>query len=390
MVNSFKVNQRKSSNQSNVGGEVEIYDTSFSIVQEEYFGDDLNDSNYVVDSCKKQTLLHKSLNNDNLLTSKSLHLEENPTKQLRKVSSFVHTREENYRAGLLLFFSCFLYSLSTFCGKVLGMYYPDVENASTNFIRGIVMIILSLIYFHYYNIDLKESLLKPPREKLYILMVRASFGSVCNIFLLASLKYMRISTSFTIFNLAPIFTTILTVLFLNGKVTRLDVIAFVVCFFSLILITKPGFIFSKDADIDDQPIGIFFAFLASIMSGIAVFLNKMISIHFDNSINVFCMGIGFALYSFMVIPFTTHGFSTITFSSLIIIILLSTIFFVSFFTFVISLSMGDPIKILPITYVGIVLNLIYNTFIFRQSCDILDVLGSIFIIFINVYKIYNQ
>jgi drug/metabolite transporter (DMT)-like permease len=201
---------------------------------------------------------------------------------------------------------------------------------------------------------------------------------------------MRISSSFTIFNLAPIFTTILTVIFLGGNLRKIEIIAFIVCFFSVILITKPAFIFYASSTEEDHPLGIFFAIIAAGLSGVAVFLNKIIAKDFDVSFNVYGTGIAFAIVSLIINPFTNNGFSTLSFVPFLIAVILSVFFYFSVFIFVSALGIGDPIQILPITYIGIVLNMIYNFFIFGQSCDFLDIMGSCLIIFINIYKTLYQ
>lgn len=346
---------------------IDIFDCSFTIIHEDYFDEDQSKKS------KKTSFLLKGLNLDNITNKLEYH----------------HNPEENYRASLLIFLAASLYSVCTFLGKVIGLYYPEVENTSTNFIRGIVILILSHIYFYKQNINLNQQINKP-KNKLFVLFCRATTGALCNFLLFESLRYMRISSAFTIFNLAPIFTSILTVIFLNGKLFKIDVIAFVVCFFSVILITKPAFIFEASTTEEDHPLGIFIAIVGAGLSGIAVFLNKVISKDFDVSFNVYIMGYAFSLISLIASQFTHNGFSTLTLVPILISIVLSVVFFLSVFVFVIALAMGDPIKLLPITYIGIVLNMIYNYFIFGQSCDFLDVLGSCLIIFINVYKTIKQ
>jgi len=355
--------------QKEKGHHIEICDNSFTVIHEGYFEDD------EFKNSKKSSFLLKGLNLDNILN------------KVESQNSHSHTPEENYRASLFVAFSSFLYSITNFLGKVLGFYYPKVENSSTNFIRGIVIIILSHIYFNKHKINLLEQLNRP-KKKLIILILRVSSGALCNFLLFESLKYMRISSSFTIFNLAPIFTTILTIIFMNGKLLNIDIIAFIFCFFSVTLITKPAFLFTSYSysEEEDQPIGIAMSIIAAALSGLAVFWAKLIIKDFHISFNVYCMGISFAIISLIVTPFTKHGFSSITFIPFLIAIILSLFFYFSLFAFIYALSIGDPIKILPITYLGIVLTMIYNYFIFGQSCDYLDIIGSFLIILINVYK----
>jgi len=344
----------------------EVFNRSFYVSNEDYFDNKSMSS-------QKTAFLLKGLNQDNITNKVEIN----------------YTADDNYKACLYTFLSTFLYSITSFLGEVLSKYYPDVEASSTNFIRGIVLIFLSLFYSHKNKINLSQQINKL-KDKIFVFTLRCLASALCNYLFFESLKYMRMSSSFTILNLSPIFTTILTVIFLNAVLLKIDIIALLVCFFSVILITKPAFIFSSSSSGEDHPLGIFLAFSAAVIAGISNFANKIIAKDFDTCF--ICLGIGIAssLLSLIISPFTTNGFGTLSFETFIIAIILSLFSFYSVFTWVFSISCGDIVKILPITYVGIVLNLIYSTFIFRQSCDFLDILGSCLIIFINIYKNMNH
>ena len=296
--------------------------------------------------------------------------------------------ENNLKASLYIFISYILYSIVNLLGKVIGFYYPLVENSITNLFRGIFVAIICHIYFVIEKIDLRKEFNKP-YKKLLFLLIRCFFGALCNFILFESFKYMRISSSFTIFNTSPIFVSILTVIFLNGKFNSFDILTFIVCFLSVCMITKPSFLFGSSDDADTN-FGIFLSILSAIFSAVAVFTNKVISKDFNYIITIYVMALSFILISILVIPFTQYGFSTFTIYILILTLILSIIFYYSLGLFVQGINIGDPIKVLPITYVAIVMNLIYNTFIFKQACDWLDIIGSLLIIMINIIRTIYQ
>ena len=66
-------------------------------------------------------------------------------------------------------------------------------------------------------------------------------------------------------------------------------------------------------------------------------------------------------------------------------IVLSVFFIGSVYAFIYSLIIGEPVKVLPITYIVVVWTLFLNVFVFKQGFDIFDAIGSIAIIVINVY-----
>ena len=98
------------------------------------------------------------------------------------------------------------------------------------------------------------------------------------------------------------------------------------------------------------------------------------------------MGVFFIIVSLFFLMISENGLRTMTFYSLFLASLMSVVFFASISCLAYSLSIGDPVKILPITYSGIVINSFYNVLIFHQSFDIFDFIGSFIIISVNVYN----
>jgi len=360
--------------------ENEIEMNSFTTVDDSYF---FKINSYQNSKSSSFLCSHKDFNDNNLfLIDKTDNLQKNI------YTSPQENHIDNFKGSVLNFFSVFLFSLNNIIGKVLGYYYPEIENAVTNLIRGLTIGIISFIIIQRENFNLLKKLKSKSTKKLIILFFRCFTGSVANFFLLESLKYLRISSASTIFNLAPIIGTILSVVYLKSKFSHLDIFSFIICFFSLILITKPGFIFN--ANNEDDPIGILICLIGASFAGSCIFLNKMIAKDFENIIITLILGILFIIESLMIIPFTKNGFSNYTFFAFTCAVLLAIFYFFHVSLFTMAIRISNPVKILPISYAGVVLTLLYNTFIFKQSCDFLDILGSVFIIFVNVFKICYQ
>ncbi len=299
-----------------------------------------------------------------------------------------HLNDDNFKASIYIFCSYTLYSIVNLLGKFIGFYYPLVENSTTNLIRGLILIILSHINFHIKKIDYISEFNKA-KKKLLILFIRCFCGALCNFLLFESFKHMRISSSFTIFNISPIFVSIISVIFLKSNFTFLDLISYIICFFSVCLITKPSFLIRTD-DESDTPFGIFLSVISAFLSAIAILSNRIIAKDFDYTISIYGMGICFLLQSAFILPFSEYGLTTLNFTCVFISVILSCIFFYSLGLFVHSLNIGDPIKIMPITYIGIVLNQFYNSLIFQQPSDMYDYIGSFLIIVINILRTLMQ
>jgi len=326
--------------------------------------------------------------NDFLINSIEIKSEKSLSLISSRNEEKVHLQDDNFKASIFIFCSYFLYSIVNLLGKYIGYYYPEVENSTTNLIRGLILVLFSHITWYYQKFDYLSEL-KKPKIKLLLLFIRCFFGSLCNFLLFESFKHMRISSSFTIFNISPIFVSILSVIFLNGKFTYFDFFSFFICFFSVCLITKPSFLIGVDDD-GDTPLGIMISVISAILSAIAMFSNRVISKDFHYSISIYGMGIFFFFQSAFILPFTEKGFSSYNFTCFCISLVLSSIFFFSLGLFIHGLNIGDPIKVLPITYIAIVLNQFYNSLIFKQYSDFFDYLGSFLIIMINVLRTVMQ
>lgn len=359
--------------------------SAHTIVKDYYFQDNYSVKCYSTERNDKDDFI----NNNIILSIESSDSSNSFISNRSKKAKRGYLRDDNFKASIFMFLSHSLYSIVNLIGKFIGFYYPEVENAITNLIRGIVLMALSVIYLKKKKVDFIKELDKPVK-KLIILVIRCFFGAACNLIIFESFKYMRISSSFTIFNISPLFVSILAVIFLNGKITKLDIISFALCFISVCLIAKP-FAFMRDSvDNEDTPFGVFLSLIAAVLSAIAIFSNRVISKDFHYIITIFGMGLCFFLQSAALIPFSKSGFSTINFNSFILAIILSTIFYYSFGFFVQAMNIGDPIKILPITYVSIVLNQFYNSFVFGQHTDYYDIIGMVTIITINILRTVKQ
>lgn len=297
------------------------------------------------------------------------------------------TKSKNNLLGIFyLFISVFLLSLSHLISKFLIIHFPKVENLANNFIRGIFLVIISQKILHKNKISLFNQLNKN-KHKTILLLIRCFFGAICNITLFESFKYMRISSAFTIFCTYPIFVSIFSILILKSNFLLFDILSYLFCIFSVILISKPAFIFNNNTNNEpgsDTPYGVFLSILSSLINAIGVYINKSIAYDFDNLISTYFFGVWFIISTSILLPFSEYGLKTLDFQSFLLICLSSLIFFFGVILFVEALNIGEPIKILPVFYFGIVFSLIYNCFIFGKETDFFDVLGSVIIIVFNV------
>ena len=117
-----------------------------------------------------------------------------------------------------------------------------------------------------------------------------------------------------------------------------------------------------------------------------MFFSKLISNDFNFIVHPFVIGIFYMFECSILIFFADVGFETLTLIPFILTLIYSVSFWFNLLLFVYGLSLGDPIKVMSIIYVGIVFTLIYNVFIFKQGFDSLDLIGSFSIVAINIFK----
>lgn len=247
------------------------------------------------------------------------------------------------------------------------------------------MMIISLIYFKLHDIDLIHDLKKNP-SKTKLLFIRCFFGASSHIFLYESNKYMRISSAAVIFSTYPIIASLISVLYLKVKVTGFQIFTYFACFVSVVIIAKPAFIFPTSEKVEDTAFGVFLAMMSAILNGIGTLINKQIAFDFDVTLSTFGYGFLFSFNS-MILGISAGNFLNgihIFEYSFFLIFLLSVFYFFSLIYFVLALNIGDAIKSLPFTYFGIVLNILYNYFLFGGRIDFLDILGSGTIITVNI------
>ncbi len=182
---------------------VESTVSNYSIVNSMYFTDDFG---YNIKNYRK---------NESLLSHKN-SLDD-------RFSSITQVKINNLKSSLCVLLSSFLLSLVILCGKFIGFYYQEVDMASANLIRGLVLICFSHIFFKYFDINIKdEILLNKPRNKIILMLLRCICGASGHILFFNSLKYMRISSAFTVFSLSPLIVSVFTVVLLKEKITKIE------------------------------------------------------------------------------------------------------------------------------------------------------------------------
>lgn len=260
------------------------------------------------------------------INSKKTSFLSEEEKNFDNENKFKKPEINNLKASFILLISTLLFSWVNLIAKLLEEYYPGLDISAINLIRSLVMIILSYYYLNKENISLKSELNKP-KEDLINLTIRAFSNKLANIYLLISLKHLRISTCFTIFNMSPIIVAIITMIFKNGKMTRLDFSSYIICLISVFFITKPKFLFGDDTKNEDEFIGIVYICIATFANAITIIFNKDIAHKFHSNTNVFFTTFSLFVVSGFILIFSEKGLSTFNIYSLFYTIIMGILFY---------------------------------------------------------------
>lgn len=374
----------------------------FSIISDKYFEMDFIAADIEKDfpqelNKNKTRLISPAINN---YSSRDIKYVEK--KKLNNQSLQEEKHLDNFMACIYMIIAVSLFSFMNLGGKYMLVYFPEIDNITTCFFRGLITFLLAIIYIYKYELSF-FSILRKDKNKTFLLILRNFIWALCNYSMFEALKYMRISSAFTLYNTSPIFTSVLSVIFLKSKFTKFDVFSLLICFISVCLITKPAFLnflFHSDISGEDSFFGILIVLISAFFTSIGILLNKLIAqdFHFIQSTVLYAIFFMFdSLFLSFIKNFTDEkGFGILsnigdfTYLSFFIVILIGFINFVNINFYTHSLNIGDPVIILPLTYIGIVLNMVYNSLIFGKKTDLLDILGSFMIIAVNVKRILDQ
>jgi len=247
------------------------------------------------------------------------------------------------------------------------------------------MIFLSIFHAIISNIDFKSQL-ERDYEKTKIVILRCFFGVTANILVFEALKYIRVSSCVVLYDTYPMFATLISVLFLGATVTNFQILTYFICFLGILLISKPGFLFPSKDIVEDTILGVFLSLCCSFINSIGIVLNKQIAFDFDVMVSMFLYGILFVVES-IIVGFFDGKMILLDLElnfSLFWMLIMGIFYFYTVVFIVLGLNYGNPIKILPLIYTGVVYHIFNNNYFFNNSFDFFDMIGVGVIILVNI------
>ena len=263
--------------------------------------------------------------------------------------------------------------ISVFCAAFMVIIVKILAD-KTNiynilFYRGFLGFIFIAIFLLKLNINVLYT------KKIHIHFVRSTINALALYFWFNALLISSLADVSAIGNVAPIFATLLAILFLKEKFFLNRIIAIVLGFFGVLLIIKPGF--------NNIETGYYMALAAAILwSFLVVFLKNL-----SKTENFFSVIFYFQLFLFIFIGLIFYNEIELpNLNTLMWIILMSILGNLSQIFYFQALKYKDVSFVTPFEYLRFIIIAFFGIVLFSEEPNISTYIGSI-IIFIGLILI---
>lgn len=288
----------------------------------------------------------------------------------------VYTKMDNLKGALLMILSSLIYAFLLLFQKFLFTEYPNISYSQQNIFRGLFLASINYAVVKKTNSQLFFS----DKTLQKTLFIRLIFDFFAEFLLFLGTGYLRINTSSTIYILYAVLCSLISSIFLNEQITKLDVSIIISCFFSSCLIIKPFF-----GDGEDTLIGVLMGLSSSVCFCFMVIYHKFLYNAVSNFTINFYLG---CCYFFEgSVEFIVLGETFIyDAKALAYLVLLSLIYCISCYSYIAALNYGKVSYVLPFENLNIVFSLLLGHFVLGESCDWMDIIGTILILCLSVYR----
>lgn len=284
--------------------------------------------------------------------------------------------ENNIKGSLLVMLVAFISSLLLVNQKLLFKDYSYISFGQQNIFRGIAFMMIN-----YMIIRNKQMQITYDKDTTHILVKRIVAGYIGSILINLSTNYLRVNTANVIYNFYGVMCCLIAGIVLNEIVTRRDIFFIMSFFLSACMIIKPFF-----GEGEDSLVGIILGiggalgycfmavnqkFLKNKVEGVAINFYFGIAYLVGGIINHFLLG----NQSFV---FTFQAFSYLLF--------LGCLQNFNWYLYILAINSGKVSYILPFENTNVVFSLLLGQFILHESCDFLDVTGTLCIVIICVMR----
>jgi len=298
---------------------------------------------------------------------------------------------------MLNLISILLYFLSNVFAKLQYLYLPSITINLSQLYRSIFILLFAIIHI---IISRKKLDFSENRRNWQYFIANAIFTNTIYIFYFITCYYLRLGTAYTLLYTYPIFTSILSYIFLKEEIHSIDLIGLVVGIASILMITKA---FSPEVAFDNKQllnvsntstfttiVGVTFGILGSLsIAGKLIFFKKMANIKLNPHFSLFWsafMGIvvstiGMVIYSEEIV---------IKVDVLIISFILGVTVYYANYSLFLSLKHITLVETLPQSFVTIIFSFLAGLAFFNNAIGWLDIFASSLLIMFSYYYIQDK
>ena len=196
-----------------------------------------------------------------------------------------------------------------------------------------------------------------------------------NLFLFLGINKMQASQAFIINYLWPIMTVIFACIILKEKVTVRKIIAIVLSFIGVIIVTSNGDLLNIDKN---SLIGALYCIIAAISYGLFCVINKQKN--YDKYLSMFLFYASSLIVAIMYTVFTKNWF-VLQWNELIGLVWIGVFTkAIAFTAWALALEKGDTSKVSNLAYITPFLSLVWTSLILKESISIYAIIGLVVIV----------
>jgi len=268
---------------------------------------------------------------------------------------------------------------------------PNLSSSEILFYRsiqlfGMTMLMMESQKMDYYFTDIKINRL---------LISRGIFGLIAMSLNFYGLKILPLSEASVISQTSPVIVGIFAAIFLKEKYEMSQFLGALFCFFGVLLVAKPAFLFELEEEKRTESNLKFIGVIAVLTSTIFIATTQVLVKTIGAKTNEGIVTLYFAAIAGIGAPLTSmyQGFNAFTLQDLALLLLMG------FFTFTGQIFrnkayiLGNPGKVAIVQYFGILYSMFLDVWVLGSSLDFYSILGAMCIfssLFVFLYKVIQK
>lgn len=276
---------------------------------------------------------------------------------------------QNRSKGIFfILISCFFFSIMATAVKSI----PEIPIPQKIFFRNVLGVVISAIALHKNKLNFGGNNRK-------LLLARSIFGMISVSTYYYTIGHLPLSDAVILNKLSPFFVILLAYIFLDERIKKLQIPAFVIVILGTLFIIKPQF----DYTFIPSMIGI----LSAVFAGSAYIVIRQLQKTDSTYVIVF----HFCLFSSLaMIPFMLAGqFVVPNFKQLAVLIIIGLSATIGQFSMTHSYRYAPATQLTIYNYADIIFSTIFGMLLWAEFPDLLSVTGGFLVIIAGIFNYYS-